>query len=117
MEKIYINLLLKGIVMEKMKNMIVIKNIESNLIEEAIIVFKENIKVKQKQNLIKNSEINDKKFNEDYCIKEAQEIISEYIKKIEESKNENKLKIKIKALKILNICLVVVNLSIILFLF
>ena len=103
--------------MEKMKNMIVIKNIESNLIEEAIIVFKENIKVKQKQNLIKNSEINDKKFNEDYCIKEAQEIISEYIKKIEESKNENKLKIKIKALKILNICLVVVNLSIILFLF
>ena len=32
-----------------MKNTVVLKNIKSNLVEEAIIIFKENVKIKEKQ--------------------------------------------------------------------
>lgn len=103
--------------MEKMKNMIVIRNIKSNLVEEAIVVFKENAKIKQKQVLNNSKEINQKEFNPEYCIKEAEEIISDYIKELENNKKTDLLKIKLKALKILNIFLVVTIISIILFLF
>ena len=32
-----------------MKNTVVLKDVKSNLVEEAIIVFKENVKIKEKQ--------------------------------------------------------------------
>ena len=32
----------------KMKNMVVLKNLPSNMIEEAIVIFKENSKIKAK---------------------------------------------------------------------
>ena len=38
----------------KMKNMVVLKNLPSNMIEEAIVIFKENSKIKAISN-IKNS--------------------------------------------------------------
>lgn len=99
--------------MEKMKNMIVIKNVKSNLVEEAIIVFKENAMIKQKQTLIKkfNNE-HEKNLNNDLCIKEAEEVVSEYIREIEKNRKENILKIKLRALKILNIALVISIVSI-----
>ena len=92
--------------MEKMKNMIVIKNINSNLVEEAIIVFKENVKIKEKQiiNNIKTTQATN--FKENYCLKEAEEIISDYVEKIEKNNTESNLKIKLTAMKILNIILV-----------
>ena len=31
--------------MNKMKNIVVVKNFKSNLVEEAIVVFKENVKI------------------------------------------------------------------------
>lgn len=79
------------------KNTIVLKNLPSNLIEEAIIVFKnkkivnEIVKDKKGKAEIKNS--TNKK--ENYAIKEAELLVSEYITKIEEKKrniNIEKLK-------------------------
>ena len=79
------------------KNTIVLKNLPSNLIEEAIIVFKnkkivnEIVKDKKRKAEIKNS--TNKK--ENYAIKEAELLVSEYITKIEEKKrNRNIEKLK-----------------------
>lgn len=74
-----------------MKNMIVLKNVPSNLIEEAIVVLKENKKVKKYQYVEKDSRVQnegDKKEiktieNSDYIIKEAENVISHYITNLE----------------------------------
>lgn len=59
---------------EKLKNIIILKDIPSNLIEEAIIILKDN-----------NSK--DKKRMEEYARKEGKSIIKEYF-------NQEKIKIK-----------------------
>ena len=75
------------------KNTIVLKNLPSNLIEEAIIVFKnkkivnEIVKDKKGKAEIKNS--TNKK--ENYAIKEAELLVSEYITKIEEKKRNRNI--------------------------
>ena len=38
-----------------MKNMVVLKNLPSNMVEEAIIIFKENQRVKEKELVEKNN--------------------------------------------------------------
>ena len=40
-----------------MKNMVVLKNIPSNMVEEAIIIFKETQKVRQLELIDKNNEV------------------------------------------------------------
>ncbi len=78
-----------------MKNIIVLKNLPSNLVEEAIVVLKENKKVKRYQyadrenvNIDKrkaektvNNEEKDK--DKKYILKEAEMVINNYITKIE----------------------------------
>lgn len=81
----------------KTKNTIVLKNLPSNLIEEAIIVFKNkkivNEIVKEKKGKAEIKNTTNKK--ENYAIKEAELLISEYITKIEEKKrNRNIEKVK-----------------------
>lgn len=75
-----------------MKNMIVLKNLPSNLIDEAFVVLKENIAVKKYQYIENDREqnTNDNKEkikktenNTDYIIKEAENVISQYITNIE----------------------------------
>lgn len=73
---------------EIMKNMVVIKNLPSNMIEEAFVILKPNLKVKEldtlklEKNNNSNIEKNTKK-NNDYVIREAEMLVSEYISKIE----------------------------------
>jgi hypothetical protein len=95
--------------MNKMKNMVILKDVHSNLIEEAIVVFKEDVKVQEK-NVIKNnySKPEEKGFKDGLCVKEAENIISDYIAKIEKRENEYKLDRKCKYLKIINVCLTIV---------
>ena len=76
-----------------MKNIIVLKDLPSNLIDEAIVVLKENKTVKKyqyvesdrKQNV--NSSRGEKREkianNTDYIVKEAENVISQYIKNLE----------------------------------
>ena len=97
---------------KNMKNMVVIKNLPSNILEEAIVILKPNIKIK-KLDLIENKN-NSKKENireeenKTYIINEAEMILENYISKIEknkEAKPNKQIENKYKNLKIISILL------------
>ena len=74
----------------KLKNMVVLKNLPSNIIDEAIIVLKTSKKVKKLEKIEQNKKIQineDTKKDKDYILKEAEMLINNYISKIE---NKNK---------------------------
>ena len=98
---------------EEMKNVIILKNLPSNLIDEAIMVIKDRKSAKKFdfnqilnngeenhkviQGYMKNDELkkieNTRKEGRKYVIKEAEIILSDYISKIERPKyNESKIK-------------------------
>ena len=97
----------------KMKNMIVLKNLPSNLIEEAFVIIKSTKKLKKLEKIEKKYEkklkkdlekdINKNKEQDNkYIIKEAEIVISSYIESLEkeEDKIKNKSNQKYKRLKI-----------------
>jgi len=72
-----------------LKNTVVLKNLPSNIVEEAVIVFKPNIKLKEKQELDNNNkEDKNKERNKekDYILKEAEMLVNNYIRRVEEKK-------------------------------
>ena len=71
-----------------LKNTVILKSIPSNIIEEAIIVLKKNIKVKEYE--IKSK--NEKSEKGNYIIKEAEMIINNYCNKIENEQKKEKQK-------------------------
>ena len=90
-----------------MKKMVVLKNIQSNMIEEAYIVFKNNVKVHRYETINKKEE-NSKKLSQDYMIKEAEMIIDDYISKAEQAKfltEDLLVKRNYKRLKVMFFCL------------
>ena len=89
-----------------MKNTVVLKDVKSNLVEEAIIVFKENVKIKEKQ-LIKGDAKKESLSEEDnVALKEAEGVILDYIDECEEEKKRNLQKSKMRNLKVVNIFLI-----------
>ena len=66
----------------QMKNMIVLKDLPSNIVDEAIVILKNNAKVKNRQ-AIENGNLDKFKENSnidyDYLIKEAEFVIENYI--------------------------------------
>lgn len=96
----------------KMKNIIVLKNLPSNIIEEAIVVVKEPKKIRKKQyaDIEKNNKINNKEMNreenkekvkkvnnensKEYIVKEAEMIINNYITSLEAEAPKSKKNIK-----------------------
>lgn len=95
--------------LSKMKNIIVLKGMASNVVEEAIVVLKPNVKIKQSEyNTKQKWDIEDKN-KKMIVIKEAEDTINSYVKKIqkESKKAENKnLKMKYKFLQISNAILI-----------
>lgn len=96
-----------------MKNMIVLKNLPSNIVDEAIVILKANKKTKnleliqKKSENFKNSKNNkEDKDNQEYIVKEAELVISNYISKIEEQdiKGKKELKQLEKKYKKLKVC-------------
>ena len=87
---------------ENMKNMVVLKNLPSNIVDEAIVILKPNVKLKsldlaenkkESKNVKNNKEQNSKK----YIINEAEMVLSNYLSKIEnEKKSIAKLNKKIE---------------------
>lgn len=73
------------------KNMVILKNLPSNLVEEAIVILKPNKKVRQLEQ-IENSKIQNKKAKKysenNYIVKEAELIISKYISILEEKRQQ-----------------------------
>lgn len=88
-----------------LKNTIILKNLPSNIIEEAIVVLKPGNKIKSLETVEKNDKNKETKLKErgkNYITKEAEMIINQYIDKVEQKKKaekENK-NIKIKYNKI-----------------
>lgn len=101
---------------ENMKNMVVLKNLPSNIVDEAIVILKPNIKLKN-LDLAENKTTGNKKIKNDntdnpkkYIINEAEMIISNYLSKIEKEKRNNtninkKMQNKYKRLRAVSIFL------------
>ena len=76
-----------------MKNMVVLKNLPSNMVEEAIIIFKETQKVKQKEFVENFKNSNFAKLqpkSKDYILKEAEMLVEDYINTIENKRKIGK---------------------------
>lgn len=86
---------------EKFKNMIVLKNLPSNLIEEAFVVIKPNKKIKELKVGKNQQNIYEKKENQkEYIVKEAELVLSDYEKQLEDKKiGQTKLERKCKCFK------------------
>ncbi len=90
-----------------MKNMIVLKDLPSNIVDEAIVILKPNVKLKKldilDNNRTKKSNKEDKN-NKQYIINEAEMVISNYLSKVEGEKRDiykanNKIERKYKKVK------------------
>ena len=93
----------------KMKNIVVLKGMDSNVVEEAIVVLKPNIKLKQREHIRNNSYTIKEKNKRKTIVKEAECVIENYIKKIQLENEEGKEKIiekKYKNTKIINFFLI-----------
>lgn len=77
----------------KLKNMVILKNLPSNLVEEAIVILKSN---KDAKKLVKIEEHNKgdnlpkKGIEKEYVLKEAEMLISDYLAKIESNNKQLK---------------------------
>lgn len=95
-----------------MKNMIILKDLPSNMVEEAFVVFKDNVKIHKKEKIEKNKIVGkeEKSKSKEYMIKEAEMVVQDYISRIEKKEYElgstnKKLKEKYRRLKALSIFL------------
>ena len=105
----------------QMKNMIVLKNLPSNLIDEAFIILKNNKKIKSLERIEKQpTNQTEKNQKGEYIVKEAEMVISNYMSKIENEKQiksysmkkiENKYK-KMRGIAIILSLVVFINLII-----
>ncbi len=92
-----------------LRNIVVLNNLPSNLIEEAIIVLKSRKCAKKLELIDKKSSITYRNDNEksDYVIKEAENIVCNYIAKLEKNQNVKKrdfnIETKYKRIKIYSI--------------
>lgn len=95
----------------QLKNIIVLKNLPSNLIDEAFIILKNNKKIKTLERIEKQSSGKEtKEKQEEYIVKEAEMVISSYLSKIEKDKQIKshlikQMENKYKRLKLITIVL------------
>ena len=92
--------------MSDMKNMIVLKNLPSNLVDEAIIILKENKKIhkyemadakeenSKEENKERNKKDSVKQDDKNYIIKEAEMLVQSYTKELEEKSPKRQYNIK-----------------------
>lgn len=76
----------------KLKNMVILRNLPSNIVEEAIIILKENQKVKKLQKIEQSKKIKGNeeiKKDKEYILKEAEMLVNSYISKIENNDKKN----------------------------
>ena len=112
MEKIFINdnLIYKEDFMDinKMRNIVILKDLPSNIVEEAFVVLKKNQKIKKfeyaENKTEKFLENKEGKNEDEYVVKEAELLISNYINQLENqdfkvNKKDFKLMKKYKKLK------------------
>ncbi len=71
-----------------MKNIVVLRNLPSNIVEEAIVILKENSNIKNIDKKKENVKVvaKGKTNSKDYIIKEAESVIASYISSVEKPK-------------------------------
>ena len=99
---------------KKLKNTIVLKGMASNIVEEAIVVLKPNVKLKQKEFVEKNNYIERSNFNNIYIVKEAENVILNYVEIIKNKNNIDKNFRKLKKYRYLQVSNIVLIISLIL---
>ena len=76
--------------MEKsnMKNMVVLRDLPSNIVEEAIVILKPNKKIKKLQKVENQTKSDNKEKvkEKDYILKEAEMLVNSYISNVENRK-------------------------------
>ena len=88
-----------------LKNIVVLKNLPSNLIDEAIVIVKSKKTAKKLEVIEKSLSTSYKRNNDstDYVIKEAENVVSNYIAKLEKNKGikkvDNNIEAKYKIIK------------------
>lgn len=94
--------------LDNIKNIVVLKNLPSNIVDEAIVVLKNNEIIKNRE-LVENGQNKKvKNKNKDYIVKEAENVITSYINNIEKQKNKKsleELENKYKQLKLISMLL------------
>lgn len=96
--------------LNNIKNIVILKNLPSNIIDEAIVVLKSNELIKDRE-LIENRQnkkVKNKNKNKDYIVKEAENVIVNYISNIEKQKSRKsleELETKYKQLKLISLLL------------
>ena len=90
-----------------MKNIVILKDLPSNMIEEAIVILKQNQKIKNlklRESEQEKQKTDPKKITKDYVVKEAEMLVSSYISSMEKPKqirpNNAKLQKKYQRLQI-----------------
>lgn len=80
----------------KMKNVVVLKNLPSNLIEEAFVVVKSRKVAKNLERIdCKQNGFDDKCKDDGYIVREAESVLSSYVR-IVEKKDEKKVDLGVK---------------------
>lgn len=91
----------------QMKNIVVLKDLPSNIVDEAIVILKNNSNIKKKEYTKMNKPEESENGTYDTVIKEAEYIVQDYIKNIEKNnetkRNINKINLKYKRLQIYSI--------------
>lgn len=79
---------------DKNKNMVVLKNLPSNIVEEAYVVLKSKKKAKKLQKIENNNNESISEFTGkgNYVVKEAELLVSDYLERI----NNNKMLLNVK---------------------
>ncbi len=103
--------------MEKsnLKNIVVLKDLPSNLVDEAILILKPNKDARKLEYICKSANLEEKSTykNDDYVVKEAESVVASYISKVEKNKNlpkeKNQIDRKYNRLKIYSIIVSVVS--------
>ena len=96
---------------KQLKNMIILKNLPSNMIEEAIVILKENKKVQLPKHTETNKEhLECKQNSNEYILREAEFVISNYVSNIEKNKkvkNNKSMEMKYKKARAFSIMLLI----------
>lgn len=74
----------------QMKNIVVLKNLPSNIVDEAIVVLKPNKMARKLQYTKNNGETKEKSEKSGYIVKEAEMLINKYLEEIESNKKGKK---------------------------
>lgn len=95
--------------LSKMKNIIVLKGMSSNVVQEAIVVLKPNVKLKQSEYNTKGKMSHEDKNKKMIVMKEAENTIHNYVKKLQKEncyKEEIALRKKYRFLQVCNVFLI-----------